>query len=176
MSDKNDTSNEGNDTKQKEVEEDQANKQHGGAPNAPSFGFQPHLQTGINTPQQSSTAPPPLPTSEPIIAAAGTQQAQISAPPVPMQQVVPPQQPQQAFTTQPQPQQQAPQWMPRPENVAGNCPPGLEYLAAIDQVVIQQLVQMMEMYTSVNLPNKYRVINTMGQQCYFANEESKMSL
>ena len=40
------------------------------------------------------------------------------------------------------PQAQA-QWMPRPQGIAG-CPPGLEYLTQIDQLLVQQKVELME--------------------------------
>ena len=41
----------------------------------------------------------------------------------------------------PQPQQQ--QWMVKPTGVPG-CPPGLEYLTQIDQVLVQQTVELLE--------------------------------
>ena len=40
----------------------------------------------------------------------------------------------------PQPQQQ---WMVKPTGVPG-CPPGLEYLTQIDQVLVQQTVELLE--------------------------------
>ena len=42
-------------------------------------------------------------------------------------------------------------WMPAPQAPMG-CPPGLEYLAAIDQVLVQQQIELLEgmlfMYSS----------------------------
>ena len=62
-------------------------------------------------------------------------------------------------------------WMQRP-TPSGSCPPGLEYLAQVDQVLVQQLVEMLEAFTGWETCNKYRVLNNMGQQCYYAFEES----
>ena len=34
------------------------------------------------------------------------------------------------------------QWMPSPQ--VSNCPPGLEYLTQIDQILVQQKVELLE--------------------------------
>ncbi|ELT90416.1 hypothetical protein CAPTEDRAFT_193500 [Capitella teleta] len=65
--------------------------------------------------------------------------------------------------------------MARP-TVAAGCPPGLEYLSMIDQLVVKQQVDIMELITSWECANKYRVFNSVGQQVYFAQEESNMCM
>jgi len=71
-------------------------------------------------------------------------------------------------TGQPQP---AITWMDRP-TISGECPPGLEYLTQIDQLVVKQQVELLEVITGFETENKYRVFNSLGQQVYFASEES----
>ncbi|XP_065834240.1 phospholipid scramblase 1-like [Oscarella lobularis] len=61
--------------------------------------------------------------------------------------------------------------MPMPEGVSG-CPPGLEYLTQVDQLLIQQMIELIEIVTGIEMENKYIIKNTMGQQVYFAAEQS----
>ncbi|WAQ94276.1 PLS2-like protein [Mya arenaria] len=61
-------------------------------------------------------------------------------------------------------------WMPKP-SVPG-CPPGLEYLTEIDQILVKQQIDMLELFTGWEQQNKYRLMNSMGQQVYYAKEES----
>ncbi|KAK2163129.1 hypothetical protein LSH36_85g06002 [Paralvinella palmiformis] len=63
------------------------------------------------------------------------------------------------------------QWMQKPETVPG-CPPGLEYLTQIDQLLIHQQVELFEMITNWETRNRYQIKNSIGQQVYFAQEES----
>ncbi|XP_060571077.1 phospholipid scramblase 2-like [Ruditapes philippinarum] len=63
-----------------------------------------------------------------------------------------------------------PVWMPKPATGAPNCPPGLEYLTQIDQILIKQKIELMELFTNWEAKNKYRILNTLGQQVYFAKE------
>lgn len=66
-------------------------------------------------------------------------------------------------------------WMPPPgtsEVAASNVPPGLEYLTYLDQLLVQQVVELLEAFTGWETDNKYAVKNMMGQQCYYALEES----
>ncbi|XP_052236424.1 phospholipid scramblase 1-like [Dreissena polymorpha] len=61
-------------------------------------------------------------------------------------------------------------WMPKPTASSG-CPPGLEYLTQVDFVQINQEIDLMELMTWQDMPNKYHLLNSMGQQIYFATEE-----
>lgn len=61
--------------------------------------------------------------------------------------------------------------VPRPGGMPG-VPPGLEYLAQIDQLLIQQQVEIAEALTGFETKNKYVIKNIIGQQVYFAAEES----
>jgi hypothetical protein len=70
------------------------------------------------------------------------------------------------------PGQPAPtQWMPAPQGAPG-CPPGLEYLTQIDQLLVHQQVELFEVFTNWETANRYQVKNSVGQQIYFAHEES----
>lgn len=62
-------------------------------------------------------------------------------------------------------------WMPIPV-VQSDCPPGLEYLTQIDQLLIKQQVELLEAFTSFETNNKYKVQNSLGQQIYFAAEDT----
>lgn len=62
------------------------------------------------------------------------------------------------------------QWMPAPQ-VEG-CPRGLEYLSQVDQLIVEQKVELLEAFTGWEGANKYVVKNTLGQQVYYAAENS----
>lgn len=64
------------------------------------------------------------------------------------------------------------QWMPPPQETIPGCPPGLEYLTQIDQLLVHQQIELLELVTGWETENKYRVRNTLGQQVYFAAEQS----
>ncbi|CAG2100280.1 unnamed protein product [Medioppia subpectinata] len=53
-----------------------------------------------------------------------------------------------------------------------NCPPGLEYLLSLDQLVIKQQIQIVEVFTSFEANNRYDIQNTLGQNVLFAAEET----
>jgi len=72
-----------------------------------------------------------------------------------------------AVTKQPQ---QVP-WMPMPQNVP-QCPPGLEYLTTIDQLLVHQKVELLEAFVGFESKNKYEIKNTMGQRVYLAAEDT----
>ncbi|XP_072474334.1 phospholipid scramblase 2-like isoform X2 [Notamacropus eugenii] len=75
------------------------------------------------------------------------------------------------FSNQPQPgMYQWPQWTPAPPSA--NCPPGLEYLTQIDQLLIHQQVELLEVFTGFETNNKYIINNSLGQRVYFAAEEN----
>ncbi|KAF7243250.1 Phospholipid scramblase 2 [Varanus komodoensis] len=60
-------------------------------------------------------------------------------------------------------------WMPAPPPVP-NCPPGLEYLSQIDQILIHQQIELLEVITGFETCNKYEIKNSLGQRVYFAAE------
>lgn len=67
------------------------------------------------------------------------------------------------------------QWAARPDAIPG-CPPGLEYLTTLDQMLVKQQIELMELITGWETSNRYKVLNSMGQQIYFAAEESDMCM
>ncbi|NXK35350.1 PLS1 scramblase, partial [Piprites chloris] len=62
-------------------------------------------------------------------------------------------------------------WMPIPPSIP-NCPPGLEYLTQIDQILIHQEIELLEVLTGFETNNKYELKNALGQRVYFAAEDS----
>uniref|UniRef100_A0A4X1T4A4 Phospholipid scramblase n=1 Tax=Sus scrofa TaxID=9823 RepID=A0A4X1T4A4_PIG len=62
-------------------------------------------------------------------------------------------------------------WMPAPPPPA-NCPPGLEYLTQIDQLLIHQQIELLEVLTGFETNNKYEIKNSLGQRIYFAAEDT----
>ncbi|XP_063725716.1 phospholipid scramblase 1-like [Symsagittifera roscoffensis] len=63
------------------------------------------------------------------------------------------------------------EWMSKPQGIPG-CPPGLEYLTQIDQVLIRQKKDCMEIFTGWEERNRYEIYNSLNQQFFFAQEES----
>ncbi|XP_071850506.1 phospholipid scramblase 1-like [Apostichopus japonicus] len=63
-------------------------------------------------------------------------------------------------------------WMEKPSATMG-CPPGLEYLSQLDQILVHQQVELLEVFTNWETPNKYQMKNILGQQIFFAFEESE---
>ncbi|KAH0812654.1 hypothetical protein GEV33_010136 [Tenebrio molitor] len=53
-----------------------------------------------------------------------------------------------------------------------NCPPGLEYLAQIDQLLVHQKIELLEVVTGFETNNQYNIKNSLGQQVYFAKEDT----
>ncbi|XP_026063071.1 phospholipid scramblase 1 [Carassius auratus] len=66
---------------------------------------------------------------------------------------------------------QDPMVMSVPDRPLG-CPPGLEYLAQVDQLLVHQKIELMEVLTGWETNNQYVVKNSLGQQVFFAAEES----
>ncbi|CAG2180618.1 unnamed protein product, partial [Oppiella nova] len=53
-----------------------------------------------------------------------------------------------------------------------NCPPGLEYLLVVDQLLIKQIVEILEVFTTFETNNRYDIQNNMGQHVFYAAEET----
>lgn len=53
-----------------------------------------------------------------------------------------------------------------------SCPPGLEYLTTIDQLLVHQKVEMLEAFLGFETQNKYTIKNSMGQKVYKAVEDT----
>eukprot|EP00062_Callorhinchus_milii_P000104 gi/632933825/ref/XP_007889430.1/ PREDICTED: phospholipid scramblase 1-like [Callorhinchus milii] len=66
----------------------------------------------------------------------------------------------------------APGPMHPPSNLIPNCPPGLEYLAQVDQLLVHQQVEMLEVLIGFESNNKYQIKNSLGQLVYFAAEDT----
>ncbi|KAF2881504.1 hypothetical protein ILUMI_24661 [Ignelater luminosus] len=62
-------------------------------------------------------------------------------------------------------------WMVKPKGIS-DCPNGLEYLAVLDQLFVEQQVEMTEVITGVEGENSYIVKNNIGEKIYFAQEHS----
>ncbi|KAG1670556.1 Phospholipid scramblase 2 [Nymphon striatum] len=53
-----------------------------------------------------------------------------------------------------------------------NCPPGLEYLIQVDQLLVQQKVELVEALTGFETANKYTIKNSLGQKVFYAVEDT----
>ncbi|XP_061708739.1 phospholipid scramblase 1 isoform X3 [Cydia pomonella] len=53
-----------------------------------------------------------------------------------------------------------------------NCPPGLEYLSMINQLLVHQKVELLEAFVGFETNNKYTIKNSVGQKVYFAVEDN----
>ncbi|KAG8197643.1 hypothetical protein JTE90_001573 [Oedothorax gibbosus] len=62
-------------------------------------------------------------------------------------------------------------WMPIPTGIPV-CPPGLEYLTMIDQLLVHQKVELLEAFLSFETKNKYTIKNSVGQKIYTAKEDT----
>ena len=72
----------------------------------------------------------------------------------------------------PPPVQMQPMAAPPMDMRPDNCPPGLEYLTQIDQLIVKQKVELMEAFLGCETKNKYKIKNSMGQEVYKAKEET----
>lgn len=52
------------------------------------------------------------------------------------------------------------------------APPGLEYLATVDQLLVQQKVELLEAITGFETNNKFIVKNSLGQKLFWAVEDN----
>ncbi|XP_032766053.1 phospholipid scramblase 1 isoform X2 [Rattus rattus] len=62
-------------------------------------------------------------------------------------------------------------WMQAPPPPL-DCPPGLEYLTQIDQILVHQQIELLEVLTGFETNNKYEIKNSLGQRVYFAVEDT----
>jgi len=53
-----------------------------------------------------------------------------------------------------------------------NCPPGLEYLTLVDELLVIQKVEMLEVLTGWETNNKYAVKNSLGQHIFMIKEDT----
>lgn len=44
-----------------------------------------------------------------------------------------------------------------------NCPPGLEYLTTVDQLLVKQKMELLEVLTGFETKNQYAIQNVIGQ-------------
>jgi len=51
-------------------------------------------------------------------------------------------------------------------------PRGLEYLTMVDQLIIKQQVEILEAFTGFETENKYKVLNSLGQDVFYAKEDT----
>ncbi|KAJ8048523.1 Phospholipid scramblase 2 [Holothuria leucospilota] len=68
-------------------------------------------------------------------------------------------------------QTQPVQWIPTPLTIIGS-PPGLESLTQLDQILVHQHIELVEVFTALELQNKYDIKNSLEQKLFFAKEES----
>ncbi|KAG8186680.1 hypothetical protein JTE90_014754 [Oedothorax gibbosus] len=52
------------------------------------------------------------------------------------------------------------------------CPPGLEYLTRVDQLLVHQKLEVLEIFLGCETRNKYLIKNSLGQIIYTATEDS----
>ncbi|KOB76596.1 Phospholipid scramblase 2 [Operophtera brumata] len=52
-------------------------------------------------------------------------------------------------------------WMTIPQGLS-NCPPGLEYLSLIDQLLVHQRIELLEAFVGFETNNKYTVMNNVA--------------
>lgn len=67
------------------------------------------------------------------------------------------------------------QWMNKPQ-ANQVCPPGLEYLSCLDQLLIKQEVDVLEVAIGWEAANKFKILNNQEQQVYYAFEESDVCM
>ncbi|XP_023323277.1 phospholipid scramblase 2 [Eurytemora carolleeae] len=59
-----------------------------------------------------------------------------------------------------------------PMNLGTMVPPGLQYLASLDQLLVKQTVEMFEAFTGFETNNKYKIQNSLGQKIFMAKEDT----
>merc|ERR1719151_372115 len=63
-------------------------------------------------------------------------------------------------------------YAPAPAQPPPGCPPGLQYLSQVDQLLVKQKVEILEAFTGFETENKYKVLNSAGQEVYKAKEDT----
>ncbi|KAI8772467.1 phospholipid scramblase 2 [Biomphalaria glabrata] len=63
-------------------------------------------------------------------------------------------------------------WSPSPQAPPVSCPPGLEYLTQVDQLLVKQKIEALEAFTGFETNNKYEVKNSMNQRVFIAVEDT----
>ncbi|CAG2177908.1 unnamed protein product [Oppiella nova] len=68
---------------------------------------------------------------------------------------------------------QSPQHIPKPTTLRPvNCPPELEYLLQVDQLIVKQKVEILETFTGFETNNQNDIQNNLGQNVYLASEDT----
>lgn len=62
--------------------------------------------------------------------------------------------------------------MPQYPVLIPDCPPGLEYLAAVNSMFVRQKVELLEAFTGFETKNKYTIKDAAGQKIFWAAEDS----
>jgi len=132
------------------------------------MGIYPHLgQPGHPTSQQGFY--PPGQVDYPPPDQAGYPPSQQGYPPQPYQPVVT-NQPGMGMGVPPGVNYGGPSLAPPISAYVG--PPGLEYLSMVDQLIIKQKMEILEAFTGFESANKYQVMNSLGQDVFYAKEDT----
>ncbi|GMR51457.1 hypothetical protein PMAYCL1PPCAC_21652, partial [Pristionchus mayeri] len=145
-----------------------------GAPEPP-----PDYAQSANAPQIPYGYVPPPPQQ---VHLPGQPQPYGYAQPAPSLQVIPPGQPAPYASYQPsmtgvpiviQPGAPQPQvrWVAPPTISIPGCPPGLEFLHGLDKVIIRQKQELIEIVTTIEIPNRYAIETPSGEQIFLAVED-----
>ncbi|GMT27463.1 hypothetical protein PFISCL1PPCAC_18760, partial [Pristionchus fissidentatus] len=62
-------------------------------------------------------------------------------------------------------------WIAVPPSIP-DCPPGLEFLHGLDRIVIRQKQDLIEIITTIEIPNRYAIETPTGEQIYYAVEDA----
>jgi len=90
------------------------------------------------------------------------------------QQGYPPQGTPMQVMQQPGQQPGMPSLAPVLVEVPPNCPPGLEYLALVDNIYIKEQTSLAQMITGIDMKRKFLALNAAFQQIMFIHEESDL--
>ncbi|XP_016076924.1 PREDICTED: phospholipid scramblase 2-like [Miniopterus natalensis] len=62
-------------------------------------------------------------------------------------------------------------WVPAPP-LPSDCPPGLECLNQVNEVLVHQQIDLLEVIIHIETNNKYEIKNRLGQKIYFVMEDT----